>query len=219
TQPIAAATPTAAHLDPTPRDLTALLWRRSLRGDRPFGHATVEGRLPDDLRGTLYRNGPGLYESVGKRYAHPFGADGAVTALRLDGDGARAASKIHDTIGLAEERAAGKALYGLGVSWPRRVWNGLRGRDKNTANTNLMWWNGRLFALMEAGMPTELDPQTLATIGATDLDGVVASWFSAHPHRSARRRTTYNFGLEVGRHMKLHLYALPDDGAARRLAA
>jgi all-trans-8'-apo-beta-carotenal 15,15'-oxygenase len=158
-------------------DLSALLWRRSLRGDRPFGPSTVEGRLPDDLRGTLYRNGPGLYESFGQRYAHPFEADGAVTALRVDAEGARVASKIHDTAGLTEERARGKALYGLNVSWPRRMWNGLRGKDKNTANTSVMWWNGRLFALMEAGKPTELDPQTLATIGETDLDGVITSWF------------------------------------------
>jgi all-trans-8'-apo-beta-carotenal 15,15'-oxygenase len=72
---------------------------------------------------------------------------------------------------------------------------------------------------MEAGKPTELDPDTLATLGETDLDGVVQSWFSAHPHRSARRKTTYNFGLEVGRTMKLHLYALPDGAPARHLGA
>ncbi|HTJ41571.1 MAG TPA: carotenoid oxygenase family protein, partial [Kofleriaceae bacterium] len=199
--------------------MSALLWRRSLKGDRDFGAAIVEGTLPADLRGTLYRNGPGLFESFGKRYAHPFEADGAVTALRLGDDGARAASKIHRTAGLVEERARGKSLYGLGVPWLRRISNGLRGKDKNTANTNVMWWNGRLFALMEAGKPTELDPRTLETIGETDLDGVVQSWFSAHPHRSARRRTTYNFGLEVGRSMRLHLYALPDGGAAQHLGA
>ena len=198
-------------------DLSALLWRRSLAGDRDFGNAIVEGRLPEDLRGTLYRNGPGLFESFGKRYAHPFESDGAVTALRVGGGAARAASKIHDTAGLREERARGKALYGLGVPWARRMWNGLRGRDKNTANTNVMWWQGRLFALMEAGKPTELDPETLATIGETDLDGVVTSWFSAHPHRSAKRRATYNFGLSFGRVTKLHLYALPDEGAATQL--
>ena len=42
---------------------------------------------------------------------------------------------------------------------------------------------------------------------------------SAHPHRVASRRTTYNFGVEYGRKHRLHLYALPDDGPARRLGA
>ncbi len=198
-------------------DLTKVLWTRSLGADHGFGPAVVEGRLPDDLRGTLYRNGPGQFELFGKPYAHPFEADGAVTALRIDDDGVRGASRVHDTTGLRAERAAGKHLFGFGVPWLRRMGNALRGRDKNTANTNVMWWNGRLFALMEAGLPTELDPRTLATIGETDLDGAVVSWFSAHPHRSARRRTTYNFGLQYGRRTKLHLYALPDDGPARRL--
>jgi all-trans-8'-apo-beta-carotenal 15,15'-oxygenase len=216
---LTSARPLAQPIPPARPDLTAVLWRRSLKGDRGFGATIVEGRLPEDLRGTLYRNGPGLFESFGQRYAHPFEGDGAITALRIDADGARAATKIHDTRGLVEERAAGKPLYNLGVPWLRRVTNALRGKDKNTANTNVMWWQGRLFALMEAGKPTELDPVTLRTAGETDLDGVITSWFSAHPHRSARRRTTYNFGLSFGRVTRIHVYALPDEGAARQLAA
>lgn len=38
---------------------------------------------------------------------------------------------------------------------------------KNTANTGLLCWDGRLFALMEAGQPHELDPATLDTIGVS----------------------------------------------------
>jgi carotenoid cleavage dioxygenase-like enzyme len=210
--------PAIAPARPAPAlDLSKLLWTRGLDRNHDLGPAIVEGTLPDDLRGTLYRNGPGQFEVFGTSYKHPFEGDGAVTALRL-GDGApRAGSHIHDTAGLLEERAAGKALYGFNAPWLRRIANGLRGKDKNTANTNVMWWNGRLFALMEGAKPTELDPRTLATIGETDLDGVVVSMFSAHPHRSARRRTTYNFGLKVGRKMGLCLYALPDDGPARMI--
>ena len=67
-------------------------------------------------------------------------------------------------------------------------------------------------------MPTEIDPQTLATIGHTDL-GVVSGFFSAHPHRVASRKALYNFGLEYGRVTKLHLYELPDAGGAKHLGA
>ena len=75
-----------------------------------------------------------------------------------------------------------------------------------------MVWQGRLFALMEAGMPTEIDPRDLATIGETNLDGASSSMFSAHPHRVASRKATYNFGLEYGRKTRLHMYELPDVG-------
>lgn len=70
---------------------------------------------------------------------------------------------------------------------------------------------------MEGGKPTELDPDTLHTIGETDLDGVVTTAFSAHPHGVARRGTMYNFGMSYGKQTALALYALPDDGPARKL--
>jgi all-trans-8'-apo-beta-carotenal 15,15'-oxygenase len=141
-----------------------------------------------------------------------------MTAVRFEGGKALGASKLHATEGLADERAAGKLLYGLAAPWHRRVRSSLRGRNKNTANTSVVSWQGRLFALMEAGKPTEVDPRDLSTIGATDLD-VIAGFFSAHPHRVASRNAIYNFGLEYGRTTKLHTYELPDHGPARRLAS
>ena len=74
------ATATAAHA-----------WHRAFR-DLPRQHGferlAVEGRLPEGLRGTLYRNGPSLFSSFGRRYAHWFDGDGAVSAVRFDAGGA-----------------------------------------------------------------------------------------------------------------------------------
>jgi len=215
----AARAPGPGGPDPGPGELTRRLWTRGLGGDRDFGATRVEGRLPDDLRGTLYRNGPGQVEVFGRRYGHPFEADGAVTALRIDAGGARGASRVIESEGLRAERAAGRMLYGTSAPWTRRLGNAVRGRFKNTANTSVMWWQGRLLALMEAARPTEVDPDTLRAIGETDLAGVVGRAFSAHPHRVASRRTTYNFGVDFGRHTRLRLYALPDAGPARELGA
>ncbi len=199
-------------------ELLRLLWSKDLGRQHGFEPLPVEGTLPAGLRGTLYRNGPAQFGQFGKRYSHPFEGDGGTTAIRIEEGKATGASVVHATRGLVEERAAGKLLYGLSVPWVRRFANNLRGRSKNTANTNVVSWQGRLFALMEAGVPTELDPQTLATIGPTDL-GVVEGMFSAHPHRVAGRNASYGFGLEYGRKSKLHLYELPDTGSARHLAA
>jgi all-trans-8'-apo-beta-carotenal 15,15'-oxygenase len=199
-------------------DVTSLIWTRDLEREHGFEPLRVEGALPPELAGTLYRNGPGQFGQFGRRYGHPFEADGAGTAIRLAGGKAQGASRVHATAGLVEERAAGKLLHGTTASWPRRVSDALRGRFKNTANTSVMVWQGRVLALMEAARPTEIDPGDLTTVGETDL-GVVKTAFSAHPHRVAARRASYNFGLEYGRQSRLHMYELPDEGAARHLGA
>jgi all-trans-8'-apo-beta-carotenal 15,15'-oxygenase len=200
-------------------DLSARLWSEDLPREHAFERLDVQGTLPAELRGTLYRNGPGLFGQRGVRYSHPFESDGAVTAIRFEGGRAFGASKITESEGLREERAAGRMLYGLKVPWLRRVTNALRNRQKNTANTNVIVWQGRLYALMEAALPTELDPISLATRGETNLDNTIVSFFSAHPHRVASRRAIYNFGLEYGRQSRIHMYELPEVGPARHLGA
>ena len=205
--------------EPAAPALDSLLWSKDLGREHGFEPLTVEGKLPTGLRGTLYRNGPGQFGQAGTRYTHPFEADGAATAIRIADGAATGASRITASRGLAEERAAGKVLYGLSAPWRRRVANMLKGRLKNTANTNIIMWQGRLLALMEGAGPTELDPRDLSTLGETDLGAITASTFSAHPHRVAARKATYNFGLQYGRHTKLHMYELPDQGAARHLGA
>ena len=52
------------------------------------------------------------------------------------------------------------------------------------ANTALLSWNGRLFALQETGLPFECalnEDGTLRSIGFTDFDGLLDFPFSAHP--------------------------------------
>ncbi|HEX4451226.1 MAG TPA: carotenoid oxygenase family protein [Kofleriaceae bacterium] len=192
------------------------MWSKNLAREHGFEPLRIEGKLPSSLRGTLYRNGPGQFGQFGTTYAHPFEGDGAVTAVRIADGKAHGASIVTPSEGLVRERAAGKILYGSRAPWPRRIGNALRGRDKNTANTSVVMWQGRLFALTEGAKPTELAPADLAMVGETDL-GVIRGAFSAHPHRVDARNAIYNFGLEYGRHTRLHAYELPDVGAAREI--
>ena len=195
------------------------MFTRSIAREHGFEPLRVDGALPPDLRGALVRNGPGLFGQFGQRYAHSFEGDGLITAVRLDGAGAHGACRVTASAGLTAERAAGKLLYGTGLAWPRRVANALRGRGKNTANTNVVPWQGRLLALMEAARPTELalTADDITTLGETDLGGVIGAALSAHPHRVEARATTFNFGVEYGRRTRLVAYELPDRGAARRV--
>ncbi|PRQ10069.1 carotenoid oxygenase family protein [Enhygromyxa salina] len=185
-----------------------------------FEPLRVDGQLPEGLAGTMYRCGPGQIERFGHRLSHPFEADGVVMAVRLDGrGGAMGAARVIEGAGYLEEQAAGRYLYGTGAPWPRRVINSLRGRVKNTGNTRAWSWRGRVFAVMEACKPIELDPETLEVLGERDLDGAVVRSFSAHPHRVARLATSFNFGLRYGKQTMLDLYALPDEGPTQLLGS
>lgn len=211
--------PASKPVATVPSDTRTPGFTRSLRREHGFEPLRVEGRLPESLRGTLVRNGPGLYERFGRRYDHPFEGDGALSAVRLDGQKATGAHRLVASAGLLEERAAGKALYGSAPPFPRRLWNGLRRRGKNTANTSVLPWQGRLFALMEGAQPTEIDLQDLGTLGATDLGGVTGPTFSAHPHAVISRKALYNFGIGYGRVTELRLMELPFTGRARQIGA
>jgi all-trans-8'-apo-beta-carotenal 15,15'-oxygenase len=124
------------------------------------------------------------------------------------------------TRGLAREEKAGKRLFGgYGTPLARPLRELFLGDAKNTANTSVLLWQERLFATCEAGKPYEVDRATLATVGESDLGGVVAGAFSAHAHRVPSRACTYNFGLRHGRRTTVDVFALPDAGPARVLTS
>src|SRR5512138_3029622 len=83
-RPVAARA--ASSPAPQDRELSERLWSEDLPREHGFEPLVVEGNIPRELRGTIVRNGPGLFGQFGKRYSHPFEADGAATAIRL-GDG------------------------------------------------------------------------------------------------------------------------------------
>lgn len=189
---------------------------RSVSRPHGFEPRRVEGKIPEGLRGTLYRAGPGLFERFGKQLSHPFEADGAISAVRFTDEGASTAVRLVESAGYKEEEEAGKFLYNSAAPWLARVRAALSGQAKTTGNTSTFFWQDRLFALMEGGLAQEMDPRTLDTLGIEDF-GVVKTAFSAHPHRVAALRTSFNFGVRYGKKMFIDLYALPDRGAVRKL--
>ena len=217
------------HLQSPPGRTAPTLWSVSPPGwfkafqDLPREHGPeplqVEGTLPEDLQGTLYRVGPGLFSGFGKRYDHWFDGDGAVSAVRFGGGGAQGSVRIVETEHRVREQRAGRMLYlRYGTVIPGGPLLRLMNPPRNAASTSLFRWQDRLFALYEPSRPTELNPDTLGALGETDLGGVVPQAFSAHPRPVPERRATYNFGTRFGLGwMVLDLFELPDKGPARRL--
>jgi all-trans-8'-apo-beta-carotenal 15,15'-oxygenase len=179
------------------------LWRR---GFASLEHEYVEpialetmGTIPEELCGTLYRNGPARNVIFGERLRHWFDGDGMVHAFSLSPSGVRYRNRFVASEGHLEENRAQRRLWrtfatpsagGVVQRFLRRH------KGKNGANTNIVLHAGTLFALWEGGKPTRIDPVSLATLGEDDLDGnlvAVDEGYSAHPRFDAATGELWNF--------------------------
>lgn len=194
----------------------------------------VEGQIPADLRGVLYRNGPGRFSVGGQTYGHLFDGDGLVLRFAIGQTSSESRPRIRyrnrfvRTREFVHEERTGRLLYrGLGTNLPGGLpRNFLRLRFKNPANTHVIYHGGRLLALWEGGLPYQLDPVTLDTLCRCDFGGALrnrsASWierqigdylpFSAHPKIDPQTGDLYNFGVMLGPQPRLHLYRVDTDG-------
>jgi all-trans-8'-apo-beta-carotenal 15,15'-oxygenase len=167
---------------------------------------TISGALPVALQGSLYRNGPALFERRGERLAHWFDGDGAILAIHLAAGQATATYRMVNTAGYQAESQRDQFIYsGYRRQTSLPLWR--KDVSKNAANTSVLALPDRLLALWEGGFPHALDPQDLTTRGLDNLQGLRAPQsFSAHPKVDAASGEIYNFGLTFGRQTRLHLY-------------
>jgi all-trans-8'-apo-beta-carotenal 15,15'-oxygenase len=170
----------------------------------------IDGTIPPELRGTLYRNGPALFERGGASVRHPFDGDGAIAALKIAGGKAFFQNRFVRTQGYQEEERAGKFVYRgvFGTQKPGGFWtNAFDVRLKNIANTHVIYWGKKLLALWEAAEPYRLDPQNLETIGIDYLQGVLqpGDGFAAHPRFDPAGKMV-NFALQPGLSTKLRIF-------------
>lgn len=168
----------------------------------------LSGELPPDLRGSLYRNGPGRLERDGLRVQHWFDGDGAILAVHFADQQATATYRYVQSAGYRDEEAAGAYLYGgYGTTAPGRFWERWRKQLKNAANTSVLALGDRLLALWEGGQPHQLDLHTLETLGTENFAVLTPSCtYSAHPKIDAATGDIYNFGVVPGANATLNLY-------------
>ncbi len=165
-----------------------------LRGDMfPVDHETlgtdceVDGELPAGLRGHFMRNGPNpMFEPVGKY--HTFDGDGMLHGIEFTGDRVVYRNRWVRTRGLEAEMKLGRAVYpGLSdvMNFPDPALVGDAGPVKNRANTHIVRHAGRLLALWEQGLPTEVTPE-LDTVGEWSFGGQLQGAMTAHPRIDPR---------------------------------
>lgn len=198
-------------------------WRggyESLLQEYDYWIDEIEGEVPRELHGTLFRNGPGLFEINGQPIHHPFDGDGMVCAITFDNGRVHFRNRFVRTEGFLAEQQAGRILY-RGVFGTQRSggWlnNMLDLSLKNIANTNVVYWGEKLLALWEAGKPHRLDPATLETLGADDMGGILSPGpeFAAHPHVDPDVNGSphlVSFGVHPGLSTVITLYEFDQSG-------
>jgi carotenoid cleavage dioxygenase-like enzyme len=204
---------------------TKKLWAKALgKPAREFSLTALQilsGKIPEGLRGTLYRNGPARLERGGIHVGHWFDGDGAILAIYFTDAGAKALYRYVQTAGYQEEIAAGRLLYGnYGMTASGFFWNRWSRPIKNSANTNVLALPDKLLALWEGGKPHALDLQNLTTWGEDNLNGLTDGLtYSAHYKRNPHTGEIFNFGVTVGLNATLNIYKSDSTGKIVQKAA
>jgi carotenoid cleavage dioxygenase-like enzyme len=172
--------------------------------DRPwwqtgdFAPVTTEitaERLP--VRGSLPRSLSGLYVRNGSnsRTSHWFIGDGMVHGVHLEDGEARwyrsrfVQTKLHTT-----------GATDLGQNGPPRL-------DEGFANVSVVHHAKRLLASGEVGLPWELSPDDLSTVGVYDFGGRLTTSMTAHPKidPATGEMHFFGYGFTPGSYLTYHV--------------
>lgn len=155
---------------------------------------TVIGELPSDLNGMFVRNGPNPQFTPRGHY-HWFDGDGMLHGVQFCCGKAQYRNRYVRTKQFKIERAEGRAIW-TGLLEPPQMDNPY-GPFKNTANTALVWHDGRLLALWEGAAPHEVRVPGLETVGPYTYNGKLISAFTAHPKVDATTGEMMFFGYSL----------------------
>ncbi len=201
----------ATVLNPSSGEMLAGLLRPNPT-EADYAITKVEGEIPRELNGTLYRNGPcqKVLPQGGAGAMHLFDGDALVHAIRFEDGRAHHLSRYARTDSFEVTEREGSYCFG-GLNLPAE------GAPQDPMgnvqpNTNIVSHGGRLFALVESAPPFEMDPSTLASKGSWNLDGkMLGLSTTAHPKIDRRTGQMLLHGYQP-LEPYLQLYVIESDG-------
>ncbi len=194
------------------------------------GDFEIKGKIPRDLNGSFYRNGPNPPFEPAETY-HWFLGDGMVHAFHLQRGEISYRNRYVQTPTYEIERRAKRSLFlGKSISLLANMQlvggnvisllNGLM-REGNAdvytrliakANTSILAFREELFALVESSPPVRINTTTLETEGFEKFDAGFVAPFTAHPKIDPHTGYLYAFGYRVAGKPKLEYYVINPSG-------
>lgn len=147
----------------------------------------IEGEVPRELHGTLYRNGPSqrILPPQGYEALHLFDGDALVHAFRFDDGAVHYRGRFVENECYKIEQAAGR--FCMDGFQTRAVERTDKALYRVQPNTNVVFHGGKLMAMVENAFPFEIDARTLAAVGENDFGGRrLGMSVSAHPKIDGR---------------------------------
>jgi carotenoid cleavage dioxygenase-like enzyme len=161
----------------------------------------VIGKIPSDMNGAFYRVGAEWYYPPKFADDAILNADGYISLFRFKNGKVDFKGRWVQTHRFLQERKAKRQLYGYYRN-PYTDDESIRDPSKpnlrTVSNTAPLVFDRKLFSLKEDGLPYQIDPNTLETVGTWDFHGKWKSQtFSAHPKLDPLSGEMVAYGYEA----------------------
>jgi carotenoid cleavage dioxygenase-like enzyme len=183
------------------RDATQVGFFAPMRFEADITDCEVIGKIPADLNGAFVR--------VGGEFLYPpkfpddaaLNSDGYVSSFRFKNGAVSFHGKWVKTQRYQKQVAAQRQLYGYyrnPFTDDESVKDPKHPNTRTVSNTSPIAHAGKLFTLKEDGLPHQINPNTLDTIGPYDFNGQWKSeTFTAHPKIDPVSGEMIAFGYEA----------------------
>jgi carotenoid cleavage dioxygenase len=151
-----------------------------IRFECDYADLAIDGRVPMELSGSLYRIGPNPQFKPRGGY-NPLLGDGMIHAFHFRNGRVSYRNRWVRTEQWSLERAAGRSLFATSGNPREHDPEVAALRTNGVANTNVVWHAGKLLALEEGHAPIRLDPLSLDTLGVWTFEGRLPANMTAHP--------------------------------------
>lgn len=211
-------TTVAAHASPGDTDTGPQLGYRSLTTEAEVSALEVQGAIPAWLGGTLLRNGPALFEYGERTVRHWFDGQAMLHRFTVEGGHVSYGNRFLRTRSYEAIRDDGKLSYSEFATDPcrsifRRAMTVFDPGVTDNALISVARLGRRHYAMTEAPMAVEFDPQTLETLGyGPKAPGTFAT---AHPHRDPASGALVNVATRFGARNAYRYFAQAPDGKIR----
>jgi beta,beta-carotene 9',10'-dioxygenase len=162
----------------------------------------VEGKLPNWLRGTLIRNGPGKFEVGKQAYNHWFDGLAMLHRFTVNNGDVSYANRFLESRDYTDSVKSGKPSLRAFATDPcmsvfQRVMAVFDNKMTDNSNINVVRWADRFIALTESPFAIEFDPVTLETTAHRDFNDHVLkrAATTAHPHTDPVTGEIFNFAV------------------------
>jgi len=170
------------------RDFWIDAWRPS-SAVGSYRMTRIEGEVPREINGTLYRNGPSqqVLPTRGYQALHLFDGDAMVHAFRFDDGRVDYTGRFVESATHRIEQSCGRLIASLVGEVVAAEERSDEVPIRQQHNTNIVFHGGKLMAMVENAWPFQLDPRDLSPMGPVDFDGkMLGLSTTAHPKIDGR---------------------------------